>query len=154
MNEQRDGLPEADLGDLGELDGFEVWDRTVWAPAGHAERVAYVSVRVGGIVALNRAAAELLGNPSAVKVMYDPKRHRLGVMPTSGNDPNSYYASTSPQLSCKRLFAYYGITITRARRYYDLRMVDGILVVDMAGASEVSPGRGAPARGPVRGLKP
>ena len=151
MDEQRSGSPEDDLG---ELDGFEVWDRTVWAPAGQAERVAYVSVRVGGIVALNRAAAEMLGSPDAVKVMYDPKRHRLGIMPASANDPNSYYASTSPQLSCKRLFAYYGITITEARRYYDLRMVDGILVVDMAGASEVSPGRGAPARGPVRSKKP
>ena len=141
--------------DGGDLDGFEVWDRTVWAPAGQAERVAYVSVRVGGVVALNRAAAEMLGNPRAViKVTYDPKRRRLGIIPASKDDPNIYYASTSPQLSCKRLFAYYGITITEARRYYDLRMVDGILVVAMAGASEVSPGRGAPARAPVRSLKP
>ena len=151
MDGQSSGLPE---GVLGELDGFEVWDRTVWAPAGRAERVAYASVRVGGIVALNRAAAEMLGNPGADKVMYDPKRRRLGIVPASVNDPNSYYASTSPQLSCMRLFAYYDVAITETRRYYDLRMVDGILVVDMAGESEVSPGRGAPPRAPVRSLKP
>ena len=150
-DDQGTGLPE---GNLGELDGFEVWDRTVWAPAGQAERVAHASVRVGGIVALNRAAAEMLGNPDAVKVMYDPKRRRLGIVPASENDPNSYYASTSPQLSCMRLFAYYDVAITETGRYYDLRMVDGILVVDMAGESEVSPGRGAPARAPVRSLKP
>ena len=150
-DDQGTGLPE---GNLGELDGFEVWDRTVWAPAGQAERVAHASVRVGGIVALNRAAAEMLGNPDAVKFMYDSKRRRLGIVPASENDPNSYYASTSPQLSCMRLFAYYDVAITETRRYYDLRMVDGILVVDMAGESEVSPGRGAPARAPVRSLKP
>ena len=98
--------------------------------------------------------AEGLGDPRWVKVLYDPRRRRLGIMPASEGDPSSYYASTSPPLSCKRLFAYYGITVTQAIRYYDLRMVDGILVIDMAGESEVSPGRGAPARAPVRSPKP
>ena len=69
MDEQRNGLLGGDLGERGELDGFEVWDRTVRAPAGQAERVAYVSVRVGGVVAPNRAPAEMLGSPEAVKVM-------------------------------------------------------------------------------------
>ena len=39
------------------LDGFEVWDKRVQAPAGSGKRVAFVSVRTGRTVGLNVAPA-------------------------------------------------------------------------------------------------
>lgn len=116
-----------------ELDGFEVWDRTVQAPAGREKKVAFVSVRVGGVIGLNKAAREMLGRPEAVKVMFDPKRGRIGLIATSLDEENSYEICqySGCQISCKKLFDYYGITITKARRYYDIQMIDGILVVNI-----------------------
>lgn len=134
----RAGLPE--LG-AAALDGFEVWDRTVQAPAGKGKNVAFVSVRVGGVIGMNRAAHEMLGYVEAVKVMYDPKRHRLGIMPTVGEDKCGYDVryTSSPQISCRKLFDYYGVEITETRRYHDLEMVDGVLVVNLGGESEKAP---------------
>ena len=117
-----------------ELGNFEVWDRTVQAPAGQGKKVAFVSLRVGGVVGMNRAAREMLGDARAVKVMFDPKRKRLGLVPTHEDDENSYYLggySSAAQLSCKKLFDYYGLSITETARYHDLQMIDGILVVDL-----------------------
>lgn len=128
--------PESELFDFErvELANFEVWDRTVQAPAGQGKKVAFVSLRVGGVVGMNRAAREMLGSPTAVKVMFDPQRRRLGLIPTHEDEENSYYLggySSAAQLSCKKLFDYYGLSITETVRYHDLQMIDGILVVDL-----------------------
>ncbi len=131
---------ERGLAELGpvELDGFEVWDRTVHAPAGHAKKVAFVSVRVGGVIGANHAVAEMLGYPEWVKVMYDPSRRRLGLLPTVEEDENSYetgWGGTylgSLSISGRKLFEFYGIELPeRSRRYHDLEVVDGVLVVDI-----------------------
>jgi len=124
-----------------ELDGFEVWDRTVHAPAGQGEKAAFVSLRIGGVISLNKVAREMLGPCDAVKIMYDPKRRRLGFVVADPEAANSYEVSpfTSIQFSCCRLFSHYGIEITEARRYYDLRVIDGVLVVHLDGESEHSP---------------
>lgn len=45
------------------LGNFEVWDRTVHAPAGQGKKVAFISVRVGGAVGMNRAAHDM---PTAI----------------------------------------------------------------------------------------
>ncbi len=139
MSEDR--LPE--LGTT-ELDGFEVWDRTVQAPAGHGKKVAYVSLRVGGVIGMNRAAREMLGPCDAVKVMYDPKRQRLGFVHADPDDANSYDVGywSNTQLSCRKLFEYYGIEITESRRYHDLQVIDGELVADIGGESEKAPNTG------------
>jgi len=125
------------------LDGFEVWDRTVQAPAGQEKKMAFVSVRVGGVVGLNRGAREMLGPVRAVKVMYDPKHKRLGLVPTNPDDANSYQlrGRTGTQLSCQKLFEHYGLTYTEARRYHDLQMVDEIMVVNMEDGGEKVEGR-------------
>ena len=86
MAKRADELPEIET----ELDGFEVWDRTVRAPAGQAKKVAFVSLRVGGVIGANHALGEMLGWPAAVKVMFDPHRRRLGLVPSAPEDENSF----------------------------------------------------------------
>ena len=76
----------------------------------------------------------MLGRAEAVKVALDPKRNRLALIPTNPHEENSYALDArGAQLSCKKLFDYYGISITETRRYHDLRMLDGILIVDIGG---------------------
>lgn len=131
-----------------ELDGFEVWDRHVQAPAGTDRKVAYVSLRLGGVVGMNKAARQMLGPCEAVKVMFDPKRQRLGIIPTVPDDRMSYWIGRADtvQLSCKKVLAHYGVEVTECRRYTDLRVVDGIMVVELDGESYV-PSTAGP-RGP------
>ena len=117
---------------LGPLDGFEVWDKNVHAPAGQGESVAFVSVRVGGVIGMNKAAREMLGSPEAIRVMFDPKHGRIGLMPTHKDDERGHrLAYSQGQVSCKKLFEYYGVRITESRRYRNLQVIDGILVVDL-----------------------
>ncbi len=130
------GLP--DIG-TSALDGFEVWDRTVNAPAGQAKKVAFVSLRVGGVIGANHAVGEMMGWPERVKLMFDPKRRRLGIVPTVREDENGFETDWRGgrfpgyfSVPCKKLFEFYGLELPeRSRRYHDLRLVDGILVVDL-----------------------
>ena len=129
-------MTDPELAELGpvELDGFEVWDRYVQAPAGSGKKVAFVSVRVGGVVGLNKAAREMLGHCDAVRVMYDPKRLRLGIVPADPEARDSYQTPDwhwGTQLSCRRMFEFYGVEIAETRRCYDLEMVDGVLVANL-----------------------
>jgi len=41
------------------LEGFEVWDRKTQAPKYQEVKVAFVAVRVGGNIGMNRAAYEM-----------------------------------------------------------------------------------------------
>ena len=125
----RPGLPEIGATDL---DGFEVWDRTVHAPAGQAKKAAFVTLRAGGAVGMNRAAYTMLPPCDAVKVMYDPRNQRLGIVPCDPHDENSYdMRLCDAGLSCVKLFEYYGINTTRSRRCYDVKVVDGVLIANL-----------------------
>lgn len=127
-----------------ELDGFEVWDRTVQAPAGQAKKVAFVSVGAGGVVRLNKAATAMLGRVEAVKIMYDPKHQRLGFVPTDPEAANSYEVGNfQVYFCCRKLFEYYGVEFFESRRYYGLEMVDGILVANIGEAERDRLGRSA-----------
>ncbi len=65
--------------------------------------------------------------------MYDPERRRIALRPVSPEEENSYSLSPFGQLCvpCKSLFDFYGVTITQTRRYYDPKVIDGVLVVDL-----------------------
>jgi hypothetical protein len=113
------------------LDGFEVWDKRVQAPAGSGKRVAFVSVRTGGTVGLNVAPARCwVGD--AVRVLYDPKRHRLGIVPGDPEAQDTYIIHywDQIQIACRELFEFYGVDTSETRRCYDLELVDGVLIAN------------------------
>lgn len=115
------------------LEGFELWDRTVSAPE-HMEIAAeFVSLRVGGVIGVNKAAYRMWGEPRACQVTFDPERRRIALRPCSPEEKNSYDLHPCGQtvVSCRKLFDYYGIQIFEARRYYDPKVIDGVLVVDL-----------------------
>ena len=114
------------------LDGFEVWDKRVQAPAGSGKRVAFVSVRTGGTVGLNVAAREMLGRCDAVRALYDPKRHRLGIVPGDPEAQDTYIIHywDQIQIACRRLYEFYGVDTSETRRCYDLELVDGVLIAN------------------------
>lgn len=115
------------------LEGFEIWDRTVQAPEHQEVKSAFVSVRVGGTIGVNVTAYALWGGPEACRVMFDPERRRIGLKPVSRDDPQGYELGYHSQvaINCKKLFEYYGVEIVETRRYYDPKVIDGVLVVDL-----------------------
>jgi hypothetical protein len=115
------------------LEGFELWDRTVGAPEHKEVKVAFVSLRVGGVIGLNRAAYRMWGEPDACQVLFDPERRRIDLRPANPNEPNSYELSVQGGVAipCKSIFDYYGVEIKHSRRYHDPKVVDGVLVVDL-----------------------
>ena len=116
---------------LAGLEGFELWDRTVSAPEHKEVKVAFVSVRVGGVLGLNCAAHKMWGEPDACQVMYDPERRRIALKPADLKEENSYRLDRNPQIPCKALFDFYGVEITQTRRYHDMKVVDGVMIVDL-----------------------
>jgi len=118
---------------LAGLEGFEVWDRNVQAPVHKEVKTAFVAVRVGGVVGVNRTCYVMWGEPEACVVMFDPERRRLALKPVSPDDPQSYEMHRCSQvaITCKKLFEYYGVEIVETRRYYDPKVIDGVLVVDL-----------------------
>lgn len=114
------------------LEGFELWDRTVRAPAHKEKSVAFVSVRVGGVIGLNKAAYRAWGEPEACQVMFDPERRRVALQPCSPDEENSFETYRHHvQIHCKLLFDYYGVELKRATRYHDFKVIDGVLIVDL-----------------------
>ena len=121
------------------LDGFKVWDRVIAAPAGTERKEAFVSVLVSGGFGINIAARRLLGSARAVRLMYDPERKRIGFVPCDPDEANSYELdgwNHSVQITCKKLMEHYGVTVPRTSRCYDLEVVDGVLVANIAGVLE------------------
>ncbi len=125
-------MSPGDVPRLAGLEGFEVWDRTVKAPAHKELNVAFVSVRVGGVIGMNKAAYRMWGEPEACQVMFDSERRRIALRPVSPEEKNSYevYAG-NVQIPCKMIFDYYEVEIKQSRRYHDPKVVDGVLIVDL-----------------------
>lgn len=114
------------------LEGFELWDRTVHAPAHKEVKVAFVSVRAGGFIGMSKAAHKMWGAPEACQVMFDPERRRIALRPCSPDEKNSFDVRfSSGQIPCKRLFEFYGVEIPQTRRYHDPKIIDGVMVVDL-----------------------
>ncbi len=128
MAREPDELPR-----LAGLEGFEVWDKTVRAPEHREVKVAFVSVRVGGVIGMNKACYKMWGEPAACQAMFDPGRRRVALRPVSREEENSYELTPFGQLCvpCKSLFDFYGVQIVQTRRYYDPKVIDGVLIVDL-----------------------
>lgn len=117
---------------LGGLEGFELWDRNVHAPAHKPVKSAFVSVRVGGFAGISLICYAMWGEPEACRVMFDPERRRLAFKPCGLGEPNSYRLDDcQKQVSLRNLFTYYDVQIVQTRRYYDPTVIDGVLVVDL-----------------------
>ncbi len=124
---------DEELPRLGGLEGFELWDRTVHAPEHKEVKVAFVSVRVGGVVGMNKACYKMWGEPRACQAMFDPERRRIALRPVSPEEKNSYSLSPFGQLCvpCKSLFDFYGVQIVETRRYCDQKVVFLFMLVDL-----------------------
>ena len=115
------------------LDGFEGWDKRVSAPDNQEVNTAFVSLRAGGVLGVNKAADQMFGKPSAVRLMFDPERRRIGIAPTDKNDPRGWvdeWRRGGFQIPAKRFCEHYGITPAQSTRYTP-KVIEGVLIIEL-----------------------
>lgn len=118
------------------LAGFEVWDRRLRAPAHQQGREAFVSVRVDGVIGIDKTAYEMFGSPSAVQLLFDPKLRRIGLRPVERDAERAVHSSyyfiepATRIIPARRFCEHYGIPLAESRRYTP-GFVDGVLVIDL-----------------------
>ncbi len=86
----------------------------------------------GGVVGVNRNCYAMWGSPPACRVMFDPERRRLALKPCEPDEPGAYsFEHQQTDLPLRNLFRYYDVRLVETRRYYDPKVIDGVLVVDL-----------------------
>lgn len=112
---------------------FEVFDKRK-APLG---KTPGVTIQKKGLFSLNRAAAALMGDPSAVIFLYDRAEQVVGLRPVAADDPHGYplrpqgKGDSGPLIAAGTLFAqHYDLDVSVARRWVPT-WEDGILRVDL-----------------------
>ena len=89
-----------------------------------------------GVLALNRAAYEALGEPVAVELLYDRGRQLVGVRPVDPKAAHAYRVRKQPDsatylVAAKSFMQFYGIPNDQARRY-EAALLDGVLIADLS----------------------
>ena len=100
-------------------------------------REPVVALQRRGVLSLNRAAYELLGEPAAVELLFDRAGRRIGLRPVVGDAPHAYRVRKQPGsatylIGAKAFLQFYGIPHDQARRW-GAALLDGVLVADLEG---------------------
>lgn len=87
-----------------------------------------------GVALLNKSAYLALGQPEAVKLLFDRKRRVIGLRPVQPDERNAYRIrkkgdSATYQVGMTAFLASHGIDATISRRW-KAQMVEGVLAVD------------------------
>lgn len=96
----------------------------------------YVTVQRKGVISLNRAAYDSLGEPETVELMFDREERLIGVRKVEPTIEHAYLVRGNGTKARSFLIAgtaftnYYEIDVSVARRW-PAEVVDGTLVVDL-----------------------
>lgn len=96
---------------------------------------AFVTLQKKGMLSLNRAARDLLGNSKTVTLLYNQESNQIGIRPCSPDNQRAYplrlQGSGSTSLIAGQAFTkFFGIDTEVARRYKATTVVD-MLIVDL-----------------------
>jgi hypothetical protein len=102
-----------------------------------------VTIQAKGIFSLNASAYAQLGSPEAVELLYDRDAHRIGLQPAPPTSPTAYPArpvgTGKTHLVVGATFLkYYSIPFGVPTRY-EVRVEDGVLVIDLNQEGRVAP---------------
>jgi hypothetical protein len=107
--------------------------------------VPAVTVQKGGLIALNRAAYALIGDPEAVELLWDADRKVIGLRPSELTNPNAYPARPQSANSTKgpvmvagrKYTQFIGMDTSRALRW--IPTIEGeILCIDISKPGQVA----------------
>ena len=113
------------------------WQRT-HRERGQAWAYMYVSMRPKGQIMLGRKVFEMMGEPAAVYVLFDPANGTIGLQPTNPRNPDAFHVGIeNKKTGQRRVHAYkmlveFGLTIPETVRFQNVQIdKDGILILDL-----------------------
>lgn len=113
---------------------FEVFDKRMTPLA----KAPSVTIQKRGVISLNKAAHDLIGNAETVELLYDRERQVMAVRATDDSSPHAYAVRNGSKrgpgqtiVSATAFTAHYGIDTTATRRWKPF-MEDGMLCVDLS----------------------
>ena len=124
---------------------FDEFDRKAARPV---ETQPLVTIQRRSTMSLNQAAVQQLGEPPAIRLLYDKDARVIGIRPTTMEDTRGYPIrkqghSNSYLLAGQAFMRHYKIDVDGTRRY-PAAFVDGILEIDLNGPSVDATGPRAP----------
>lgn len=113
------------------MPSWEVFDKR----AGVATKSPMVTIQAKGLLSLNRAAYEAVGQPGFVELLYDAQERLVGLRPAEPSSPRAYpvrsQSNGATYLVAGTAFTrHYGLDTAIARRY-GASMMGPVLVVDL-----------------------
>jgi hypothetical protein len=113
--------------------GFEVFDKRMTPLA----KAPSVTIQKRGVISLNKAAHDLVGNAETVELLYDRDRNVMALRATDDSSPHAYAVRAGSKrgpgqaiVSATAFTAHYGIDTTATRRWKPF-VEDGMLCVDL-----------------------
>jgi hypothetical protein len=132
--------------------GFEVFDKRMTPLA----KAPSVTIQKRGVISLNKAAHDLVGNAETVELLYDRDRNVMALRATDDSSPHAYAVRAGSQrgpgqaiVSATAFTAHYGIDTTATRRWKPF-VEDGMLCVDLAQEGTVITGNRTKATAPTQ----
>jgi hypothetical protein len=112
---------------------FEVFDKTKTPLA----KAPSVTIQKRGLISLNKAAHDLIGNTETVELLYDRDRHVIALRGADDSSPHAYAVRSGSKrgpgqaiISVTAFTAHYGIDTTATRRWKPF-VEDDMLCVDL-----------------------
>ncbi|MGH8873897.1 MAG: hypothetical protein ACRDVM_01415 [Acidimicrobiia bacterium] len=100
-----------------------------------------ITIRRSGTIGLNPAAVEALGDPKAVRYLFDRERRILGLRAVPADDPEGFAVQRQPEsgscsVNARTFLEHYEVERPVARRFLAKDYGDGILGIELDGPSE------------------
>ncbi|OLT06219.1 hypothetical protein BJF77_15810 [Kocuria sp. CNJ-770] len=130
---------------------FEVFDKRMTPLA----KAPSVTIQKRGVISLNKAAHDLIGNAETVELLHDRDRQIMALRVTDDSSPHAYAVRKGSKrgpgqaiVSATAFTAHYGIDTTATRRWKPF-VEDGMLCVDLTTEGTVITGNRTQAAAPA-----
>ncbi|MEX5271549.1 hypothetical protein [Kocuria sabuli] len=121
---------------------FEVFDKRMTPLA----KAPSVTIQRRGVISLNKAAHDLIGNAETVELLYDRDRQVVALRAADDSSPHAYAVRNGSKrgpgqaiVSATAFTAHYDINTTATRRWKPF-LEDGMLCVDLTTSGTVITG--------------
>ncbi|WP_143709944.1 hypothetical protein [Kocuria flava] len=119
-----------------------------------------MTIQKRGVISLNKAAHDLIGNAETVELLYDRDRQVMAVRSTDDSSPHAYAVRNGSKrgpgqaiISATAFTQHYGIDATATRRWKPF-VEDDMLCVDLSEEGTVITGNRTKTTAPVGTMEP
>lgn len=135
---------------------FEVFDKRMTPMA----KAPSVTIQKRGVISLNKAAHDLVGNAETVELLYDRDRQVIALRPADDSSPHAYAVRAGSKrgpgqamVAATAFTTHYRIDTTATRRWKPF-LEDGMLCVDLSQEGTIITGNRTKSSAPSASEEP